>query len=206
MTDDQHWLAMALTDPNVTVSARSLICLRVKYLSVADSAAKSLKAWETENAGVRRWFDQAFMRGSVAIILSAFALEAAVNEAATLLEIGDPTFAEFDRLNTFDKADAIAEHCGFRKVAKGHKTGQHARLLFRMRHGLAHGRAEWSNEIKTHAALSAEIVTLGLALSPFAGPHDKAFPVGCMSSGVARWAVDTASKYITEYYANVGIT
>jgi hypothetical protein len=208
MTNERHWLEAAFTDPNVTVSVRSLICLRVKYLNVADAAAASLKAWEDENAGVRRWYDEAFMRGSVAIVLSAFALEAAINEAATMLKLDDVAFAELDRANSnpLNKANAIARHCGFQRVEKGSRTGQHARLLYRMRSGLAHARAEWSDEAKTHADLSSEIVQMGLPLSPFAGPIDKAFPVGCMSSGVAAWAVITAENYITEYYSAAGIS
>lgn len=207
MSQDSNWLQAALTDPNVTVSMRSLICLRVKYLNVADAAAVSLKTWEDENEGVLRWYDEAFMRGSVAIVLSAFALEAAINEAATILKIDDPTFAGLDRSasNPLDKANALARHCGFQRVEKGGRTGQQARLLYRMRSGLAHARAEWSDETKTHADLSAEIVQMGLPLSPFASPTDKPFPVGCMSSGVAAWAVATAENYITEYYAAAGI-
>lgn len=165
MAGDKHWLAEALTDPNVTVSVRSLICLRVKYLNVADAAA-------------------------------------------TMLKLDDARFAELDRLNSnpLDKANAIALHCGFQKVEKGSRTGQHARLLYRMRSSLAHARAEWSDDVKTHADLSAEIVQMGLPLSPFASPADKAFPVGCMSSGVAAWAVATAENYITEYYSAARIS
>lgn len=196
---------MALSDPNVTLTARSMVCLRVQHLSVAAAAAESLVLWERENTTRRNWYRNAFMRGSVAIVMSAFALEAAINEAATMLHLADDVFEQIDRLSTLDKADKIAKVVGFSKINRGDKIAQHARLLFRLRDGLAHGKAEWSDEHKRHAALSEEVVALQIPLSRFMIGSDRAFPVGCMSGAIASWAVDTAQNYIDAYYATADI-
>ncbi|WP_293919408.1 hypothetical protein [Sphingobium sp. UBA5915] len=201
MTERRHWLELALTDPNVTITSRSLLSLRIQCLGVAASAASSLVLWENETTEQKAWYPQAFMRGSVAIVMSAFALEAAINEAATMLRMDDQAFAGIEMLPPLKKADEIAKLMGFAKLRRGDKICQHARLLYRLRSGLAHGRAEWSDEVKTHATLSEEVSSLGVSLSPFMSPNDKPFPVGCMSGAMALWAVDAARNYITAYYA-----
>ena len=202
----RHWLELVLTDPNVTVTTRSLLSLHIQHLEVAGSAAQSLALWESENTEQSGWYPQAFMRGSVAIVMSAFALEAAVNEAATMLRLDEETFAGIEMLPPLKKADEIAKLMGFAKLRRGDKICQHARLLYRLRSGLEHGRAEWSDEVKTHATLSEEVSSLGVSLSPFMSTNDKPFPVGCMSGAMAIWAVDAARNYITAYYAAASIT
>lgn len=64
MTEPRHWLELALTDPNVTITSRSLLSLRIQCLSVAASAADSLVLWEKGNTELIGWYPQAFMRGS----------------------------------------------------------------------------------------------------------------------------------------------
>jgi len=208
MSTEQHWLVSALMDPNVTVTSRSLFSLRRQCLDVAASAAVSLDLWERdEDTKFAGWYPQAFMRGSVAFVMSAFAMEAAINEAATILEIDADARRELEaESNPLNRADVLAMKCGFPKISQGTKTGQHAALLYKIRNAFAHGKSEWSNEEKTHAALSNKILSLKLPLSRFMLPQERAFPIGCMSGRMANWAVDTAENYITEYYSAAGIS
>jgi hypothetical protein len=201
-----HWLSMAAQDPNIHFTARTFISFRKKYLDVAEAAANSLEIFELENVGLKKWYDEAFMRASIALVMSCFAVEAALNEAMMDLDIADTDRSKVDKNGgILDKANAIAASCNFKAPERGHGLGQDMKLLSDLRNALAHAKAEWSNDQKTHHCLSLAMKKRGLTQSPFASDGSALFPYAGMSSCVAKWAVKTASDYIEDFYKRVGL-
>jgi hypothetical protein len=201
-----HSFVAALQDPGARLSIRSFMSFRLKYLGIAEAAAESLAQFESDNQGLIRWYDEAFMRCSTAIVMSAFAMEAGLNEAMMDLKLPPAGVTAIDSARgLLGRAEALAAHQGTTAPSRGTITGQHAALLCKMRDAMAHAKAEWSDEHKTHHALATRIAGQGLPRSPFAAATDPDFPVACMSSGVARWAVASARAYIDGLYTALGL-
>jgi hypothetical protein len=201
-----HWLTMATQDPNIHFTARKFLSFRKKYLDVAEAAANSLENFELENVGLKKWYDEAFMRASIALVMSCFAVEAALNEAMMDLDIADTDRSKIGKNGgILDKAKAIAASCNFKAPERGHGLGQDMKLLSDLRNALAHGKAEWSNDEKTHHCLSLAMEKRHLTRSPFASDSSALFPAAGMSSSVAKWAFKTATDYIDEFYIKAGL-
>ncbi len=201
-----HSFVAALQEPGAQLSIRTLMSFRLKYLGIADAAAESLGQFERDHPGLIRWYDEAFMRCATAIIMSAFAMEAALNEAMMDLKLLPPDVAAIDGARgLLGRAEALAAQQSVTAPSRGAQVAQNAALLCKMRDALAHAKAEWSHEQKTHHALSARIAGQGLPRSPFAAPTDPDFPVACMSAGAAQWAVTSARAYIDALYTALGL-
>lgn len=200
-----HWLTQALQQPGVTLTMRAMTVFRLKYLDVARSAAESLRYFEEENPALVRWYDEAFMRGSVAFVMSFFAVEAALNEAMVDLDVPKGLWEPIERLQPVAKMEALAALRGFHSLPRGDSVVQRLALLSSIRNGLVHAKAEWTTDDRTHAKLSTQITKMGLPRSPYATESDRAFPVACMSGGAALWAVSSAWDFIGAFRLTSGL-
>lgn len=194
-----HRLVLALSAPGVTISSKAMMSFRVKYLEIARSASESLSILEQQGCQSARWFDEAFMRASVAYLMSCMAVEACANEALTDIGVPRALHAPIEKLSPIEKMEALSAFRGVDCLRRGERTAERLKLLVALRNGLAHPKAEWSDDNLSHAALSRKIRQERIARSPFAGAEDPDFPIACMSAGGAHWAVKTASDAIEEF-------
>lgn len=173
----------------------------IMHQRAAERFAAALLAHEEafKDAGWGEHFEICCDYGSAGIILSFAAIEAAMAEALDDLQIRQPIRDAIDRAPTLGLAQAILALVGAEAFPTGAKTYQRANLLREVRNGLVHPKAEWSDNLKTHAMLSKRVVATHVALSPFAPNAAEAFPRGCMSSAFVTWAAKTSREFIHEF-------
>jgi hypothetical protein len=179
-TSRKHWLTRALTKPGVTISARAMVSFRVKYLNIAQSAADSLAFLELNEPRLTHWYDEAFMRASVAYLMSCMAVEACANEGLVGLELPGPLYRPIEKLPLITKMEAIAAFTGSEGLDRGSAVVQRLVLLIDIRNGLAHPKSEWLDDELSHATLSRKIEKIGIFRSPYSTTEDPSFPVACM--------------------------
>lgn len=173
----------------------------------AEHFASELRDHEKANEGKvfgpewerSRWY------ASAAILLSFSAMEAALDETEDDLSIPDALLRPLQRSPFWDRVGAVLAHIGAEQMDKGCEPSQSADLLRLLRNGLAHPKAEWFDERTTHKTLTDRVNGAHLPLSPFIPDPEKAFPMGCMSAGVAAWAADTARRFIRDFRERCGL-
>jgi hypothetical protein len=178
-----------------------------KHLKAAAHFAEELHHHEGKHAGAG-WgshFDFCSWNASAAIILGFSAIEAAVDEAEDDLALPRELTDALDRVPTLEHVQALLAHCGSATFEKGAEPYQSAHLLRDLRNGLVHPKAEWDSARDRNKKLSKKILGAGLELSPFQPDPDFAFPHGCMSAGVARWAESSARLFIRELRSRLGL-
>ena len=89
-------------------------------------------------------------------------------------------------------------------LAVGAEPVQSFNLLRRLRNALVHFKPEWSHELDDHKKMGQRLIDHGLRLHPSISNPDDAFPLGCMSHGVADWAVKTAADFLREVSQRLG--
>lgn len=181
--------------------ARTRAGFSLPHLQAAEHFAEQLRDHETAHAGAEfgppwersRWY------ASAAILLSFSAMEAAVDETEDDLRIPEPLLAAFQRAPFWDRVGAVLAYKGATQFERGREPFQSADLLRLLRNGLAHPKAEWFDERTTHKTLTDRVNGARLPLSPFIPDPEKAFPLGCMSAGIAQWSAETARSFIREF-------
>jgi hypothetical protein len=131
-------------------------------------------------------------------LLAFSAMEAALDEIEDDLVIPDGLLKPLQRAPFWDRVGAVYAYAGDAETEMGIEPYQSADLLRALRNGLAHPKAEWSDELDLHQKLTKRIVGARLPLSPFIPDQASAFPLGCMSAGVAAWAASSARAFIRE--------
>ena len=193
-----------MREPGVVISARAMLSFRLKYIEIARSAADSLVLLEAEQPPTR-WYDEAFMRASVAYLMSSMAVEACANEALVDLSVPEALYAPIEKLQPIPKMEALAALKGFEPLDRGGAALQRLAVLIAIRNGLAHPKAEWFDDELSHAKLSRKIDQTGISRSPFSAAEDPMFPVACMSAGGAQWAVETAWMVVEQFRRAAGL-
>lgn len=158
-----------------------------------------------------------------AVILSAAALEASINEF--YLQVVDrdhtnlkpleveklalhtelwPEVESFPALRKFQVALIAA---GFKCIDAGSEPFQSAQALFQLRNALVHFKPEWDDDRKTHAKLEERLA------HKFASNRLSAksigsmvwFPHKCFGAECANWAIDSARKFGNEFSSRMGL-
>lgn len=190
----------ALAEATATATATVRRNFSIPHLNAADHFAAVLVEHEAKHldAGWGPHFDFCSWNASAAIILSFSALEAAVDEAEDDLGLEKELTDVFERSPTLERVQAVLAHRGCRLLDRGAEPFQSAELLRALRNGLVHPKAEWDNARERNKQLSGKVVGAHLPLSPFQTDPELAFPHGCMSAGVAKWAASSARSFIRE--------
>ena len=129
-------------------------------------------------------------------------LQEAHRENNTPLALLEP----LERARFFEGLAALYALKGKQPPPKGIMPWQSAALVRDVRNALVHGKAEWASEEGNHAKLSKRITSAKLPLSPFVSDPESAFPLGCMSAGVAKWAADTAGAVLKQMNVDLGMS
>jgi hypothetical protein len=208
---DQNKTIAAIATASLTISVTAEATVRRGFanphLKAAEHFSRVLEQFETENLGAG-WgdhFEFSTSNASAAIILSFAAIEAAIDEAEDDLSLPRELTDALDKASTLDHAQALLAHRGCVVFVKGAEPFQSADLLRAIRNGLVHPKAEWDNARERNRKLSDRINGARLPLSPFQPALDLAFPHGCMSAGVAKWAALTARSFIAELRLRLGL-
>lgn len=110
-----------------------------------------------------------------------------------------------DRTPSLSHAQALLALQGQTVFDKGAEPYQSADVLRAKRDGLVHPKAEWDDARDRSKSLSRKIIGARLPLSPFQQDPAVAFPYGCMSAGVAKWAELSARMFIRELRDRLGL-
>lgn len=94
--------------------------------------------------------------------------------------------------------------CKKGKFDKGQNPYQDAHRLVTLRNALVHYKPEWDTDLNEHKKLESYLSNR-FPLSPFSHVNDAFFPKKCIGHGCASWAVETAIKFIDEFYHRLGI-
>lgn len=192
----------------VVATARTRRNFGYLHLLSAERFADELQQYEDEHAGEEFGpvWEPAWGLASASIMLSFAAIEAALNEATMDLGVPDVLASVIDKATFWDRCGALFAHLGKPPINRGRDPAQSVELLRALRNAIVHGKPEWSDELDSHAKLSARILAARLPLSPFVPPNPiDAFPLACMSAGAARWAVSTAAQFIIQFRTLAGV-
>lgn len=180
----------------------------VSHMKAARHFAEILAVHEAQHigAGWGEHYDKCRWLASATIILSVAAIEAAIDETEDDLDLPQEFANAICKATIRDRVQAllIVKNCEL--LDNGAEPTQSAELLRAIRNALVNPRAEWDSAKKKNKSLSERIVSAQLPLSPFEQSQDLAFPVGCMSAGVAAWATATASEYINEFRQRLSLS
>jgi hypothetical protein len=77
---------------------------------------------------------------------------------------------------------------------------QEVGLLVHLRNALVHFKPEWDDELQDHLRIERQLRDK-FPLNPLAGELDILFfPKRCLGHGCAQWSIDSAEKFIAEFY------
>jgi hypothetical protein len=186
---------------------RARVGFSLPHVAAAEHFAEQLRAHEAAHATgsfgpsweYSRWY------ASAAILLSSSSMEAAVDETQDDLKMPEQLVKPVRLKGLWTRVAAVIEYVGAEPFEEGQKEYDSADLLRSLRNGLAHPKAEWSDALQSHKELTERINKEGLPLSPFLPDPTTAFPLGCMSAGVATWSAATARRFIKEFRKRCGL-
>jgi hypothetical protein len=152
-------------------------------------------------------------RSTAAVILSACAVEAYLNEihleatdkwhhrlgllgpkADFLIAVWDSV----ERLPTLRKYEWIVSLALGRAPDRGTPTHQGAADLFAVRDELVHAKPEWSHTPRRDKKLEARLAGK-FPQSGMAAPDQAFFPYRCLGAGCAKWSVEAAVVFVTSF-------
>jgi hypothetical protein len=171
------------------------------------------QANDTSNCGP--WFDDLMMHVPTSVIMSAAALEANSNEIIQDL---------IDRLsNNHSAATTLQGLTQLREDRSGWAMGKYEKLagllnktantsspiwldavnLFRFRNSFMHFKPAWDHDADVH---NSELVEYLKTRLPIVAGYDShfIFPYGFLSYRCAKWAVETARGFATDFSALIG--
>ena len=200
-------LEVTLNDVSVEATARTRRNFGSSHLKAANHFADELAVHEDTHRGepFGNQFDKCRWLGSAAFIMSFAAVEAAVDEAQNDLGIVGHLSEALRSATVLNRAQIVLGLHGAAVFDIGQAPYQPADILRRIRNALVHPQVEWSDELDEHKRLSNRIVSLGIPLSPFLPQPNEAFPLGCNSAAMAKWAVHTASRFVVELRQRLGL-
>jgi hypothetical protein len=132
-------------------------------------------------------------------------MDAALYEAHLANNTPRSVMEPLERASFFAGVGAVYGLKGLEPPTNDTEPWESGKLLRAMRNALVHGKAEWASDDGSHAKLSRRITTAKLPMSPFVPIHGPAFPLGCMSAGVAEWAAETAGAVIRQMSSDLEI-
>ncbi|MBW6398946.1 hypothetical protein KPL78_13865 [Roseomonas sp. HJA6] len=213
-------LAITLAAPILTAEASVRRGLSVQCLLAAKKAALIVHRVEVDNASAVEfgpWADDMLNAVPTAVVMSAAALEAAVNEAVkdlldnpvkhglTAAQVAELR-SEFDSRfgNPRSRAEKVAEIIG-RPAATSLQEWRDLKLLIWMRNRLIHFKPRWDHEAIPDEAVFTELLTrIGPPNRFFAAPKPE-MPHGAFTYGCSRWAVQTVTAFIRVYAPHLGV-
>jgi len=183
------------------------------FSCLAAAREKSDKPTEEERAQHR-----AYVTG--AIVFSVAFLEASINELyleaidrdlgtlSGLSATQTSALAEFweivENLPVLKKYQLALVICGKEKFDSGAEPYQGTDALVRVRNALVHYRPEWSHEVENHQKLQDRLQNR-FSLNPFAAGAALWFPHQCLGAGCASWAIQHATRFMTDFCTRLGI-
>ena len=191
----------------VTGNAAWGVAMSLPHVAGANHFANELEAHEMavgsdpsgETFGKAHWY------ASAAILLSFAAVESSVDEVEDALGLPKTLSATGKHPPFWQRLDEVIAHAHGKPIEKGKGLYQRVGLLKDLRDGLAHPKLDWSNALKSYPKLTQRIVDQRLTLSPLRPDPATAFPYGCMSAGVARWAAKNARDFIQDFRVRCGL-
>jgi hypothetical protein len=212
--------SLKLGDATVTATANIRRGLSVQNLLAARKAALVVGQVESNNAGAAEfgpWADDILTAVPVAIIMSAAALEAGVNESIKDIldqpdkyslsgtQIADLT-SEFDSQfgDPRTRAKKVAKIVG-RPADLTQPEWRDIELLIWMRNRLVHFKPRWDHEaIPEEAMFLALLKRVGRPNRFFARPKPE-MPHGAFTYGCTKWAVRAVTAFQVHFAAHVGV-
>lgn len=213
-------LAITLAAPTLAAEASVRRGLSVQCLLAAKKAALIAHRVEVDNANMVEfgpWADDMMTAVPTAVIMSAAALEASVNEAtkdlldtpakhglsaAQVAELGNELDSRFG--NPRIRAEKVTEIIG-RPADTTRYEWHDIELLIWMRNRLMHFKPRWDHEAIPDEAVFAELLTrIGPPNRFFATPKPE-MPHGAFTYGCSRWAVQTVTAFLRLYAPHLGV-
>lgn len=194
--------------------------LAVPYLDTAIDAARKAREIETANSGAAHgaWFHEMAGAVAVAVTMSAAALEARSNGIAQdLLEKSNTLGLSTDKCLTIDRllnARSGSAESRFKKIAaivgKEVLTTSNAWIAMadvaELRNAFMHFRPKWSHHTQSErdTKLADSLLRHGVPMYP---PYadKRMMPFAFITSGCARWAVQSVIMFSSEYSALLGL-
>jgi hypothetical protein len=211
---------ITLADATLTATANIRRGLSVQCLRAAKKSALVVHRVETENpepVALGPWADEILTGVPVALVMSAGALEASINEAIKDI-LDQPDKHSLSALqvaglsNEFDsrygnprvRAEKVAEIVG-RPADTTRPEWRDIELLIWMRNRLVHFKPRWDHEAVPDEAMFIELLTrIGPPNRFFATPKPE-MPHGAFTYGCTKWAVQTVTAFLNHYAAHVGV-
>ena len=204
-----------------TSSARGIMRLKtgfaMNHMKVAHRCALSASQIEgANNPGIfGAWFDEMIQQVPVAIVMTAAALEANVNEIigeflddhGRTLTVGRKKLlkdlARDKSGSALDKYRKVALLLFDKETGVNDETLKNAQLLFSLRNHLMHFRPTWSDD-EIHKGQLVAALKKRIPIAP--AYHGRVlFPYAFMTYGCAKWSVETVLTFAMDYSAQLGI-
>jgi hypothetical protein len=143
---------------------------------------------------------------SDSVLSSVAFLESAINPFISDADTNVQTGMALSNLWPFVEKQRILDKFQFTLAAacrpmfdKGQPPYQDAALLIHLRNALVHFKPEWDDELQDHLKIETQLRNK-FPLNPLPGDLDIFFPKKCLGHGCAQWSMDTAEKFIAEFY------
>jgi hypothetical protein len=171
------------------------------------------QANDTTNFGP--WFDDMMMFVPVAVIMSAAALEA--NSSEIIQDLVDKLSVQPASLFLKGLKDLSGDRSGHAMGKYGKLAGllnktpnvnspswRNAELLFRFRNNFMHFKPAWDDQTDVHDSKLVKELKTRVPVTP-AYQHNFMFPYGFLTYGCAKWAVEIARDFSSEFCALIGV-
>ncbi len=153
------------------------------------------------------FWDEIRWKVTAAIVMSATALEANINEHliddSCLRNLEPQAKSAFINLlepkPTLEKYQFVAEIQSFGRLDEGMEPYQSAKILVKLRNAIIHFVPEWADDQTLHARVG-QMLQGRFQPSPYFRDTDPLFPDRCMSADCARWATTAALNFIQDFY------
>ena len=192
--------------PSVQITATASVRhnMALQHLNAAGYFCRRVEALQDEHAGIG-WGPHCVeiqWNFSACVMASIASLEAFCNETVENIGFDEEYHALIERKGLVDKFYFILKLSGKDTLDKGGSSANAIRTLMELRNAFVHFRPEWSDKAGRSEKLETKLPKL--AQSPFCGPGDQFFPMRCVSSAYAWWAVESTYAFLDDFSTRIG--
>jgi hypothetical protein len=198
------------------INLRSNFAIHHMRAAVRDALAAHAVEQANDTTIFGPWFDDMMMSVPVAIIMSAAALEANSREIIQdridqleTVQPPPPLLKGLKGLSTDSSGGAMEKYKKLaallgKSVNVTSPTWEDAALLFKFRNKFVHFTPAWDHETKVHDGDIVKDLKGKVPVSP-AYQSVFMFPYGFLTYGCAKWAVETARNFASDFSVLVGV-
>jgi hypothetical protein len=201
---------------SATMSIRSNFATHHLRAAIRDAHNAHVVEQANDTTNFGPWFDGMMMHVPVAVIMSAAALEANSSEIIQdrvdeLLPL-QPTSLLLKELKNLssDRSGHVMGKYGklaglLNKTPNVNSPSWHnAELLFRFRNSFMHFKPAWDDQTDVHDSKLVKELKARVPVTP-AYQSNFMFPYGFLTYGCAKWAVEIARDFSSEFCALIGV-